>query len=109
MGWGGGGGHVTDMEQKVIITNNNLLFHLSSHSNDQLVLKQWKGVLNRIMPLLLGLLKNKDLVLHAQSLFLRRPQSSCIIVYIIILYSGTFSQYECSVLLGIVSVRIIEK
>ena len=42
-------GHVTDVEQEVIITNNNLLFHLSGLSNDQLVLKQWQGVLNRII------------------------------------------------------------
>ena len=35
---------------EVIITNNNLLLvHFSGHNNDQLVLKQWKGVLNRIM------------------------------------------------------------
>ena len=89
--------------------NNNLLFHLSGHSNDQLVLKKWEGALNWIIPSLLDLLKNKDLALHAQSLLLRRPRSSCIIVCIIMLSSGTFSQYECLVLLGIVSVRIIKK
>jgi len=36
-------GQVTDVEQEVIITNNNLLFHFSGHNNDLLVLKQWKG------------------------------------------------------------------
>ena len=35
---------------EVIITNNNLLLvHFSGLNNDRLVLKQWKGVLNRIM------------------------------------------------------------
>ena len=53
-------GQVTDVEHEVIITNNNLLFQLSGHNNDLLVLKQWKGALNRIMPSLLGLLKNND-------------------------------------------------
>ena len=53
-------GQVTDVEQEVIITNNNLLFQFSGHNNDLLVLKQWKGALNRIMPSLLGLLKNND-------------------------------------------------
>jgi len=48
------------VEQELIITTDNVLFHLSSHSNDLLVLKQWKGALNRIMPSLLGLLKNND-------------------------------------------------
>ena len=43
-------GQVTDMEQEVIITNNNLLHHFSDHNDDLLVLKQWKGALNRIMP-----------------------------------------------------------
>ena len=53
-------GQVTDVEQEVIITNNNFLFHFSSHNNDLLVLKQWKGALNRMMPALFGLLKNND-------------------------------------------------
>ena len=43
-------GQVTDMEQEVIITNNNLLLHFSDHNDDLLVLNQWKGALNRIMP-----------------------------------------------------------
>ena len=43
------------MEQEIIITNNNLLFHFSGHNNDLLVLKQWKRALNRITPSLLGL------------------------------------------------------
>ena len=47
-------GQVTDVEQEIIITNNNLLFHFSGHNNDLLVLKQWKGALNRITPSLLG-------------------------------------------------------
>ena len=34
---------VTEVD-KVIITNNNLLFHFSAgHNNDWLLLKQWKG------------------------------------------------------------------
>ena len=41
-------GQVTDVEQEVISTNNNLLLHFSGHNNDLLVLKQWKGALNRI-------------------------------------------------------------
>ena len=48
-------GQVTDVEQEIIITNNNLLFHFSGHNNDLLVLKQWKRALNRITPSLLGL------------------------------------------------------
>ena len=52
-------GQVTDVEQEVIITNNNLLLvHFSEHNNDLLVLKQWKGALNRIMCSLLGLLNS---------------------------------------------------
>ena len=47
-------GQVTDVEQEIIITNNNL-FHFSGHNNNLLVLKQWKGALNRITPSLLGL------------------------------------------------------
>ena len=53
-------GQVTDVEHEVIITNNNSLFQFSGHNNDLLVLKQWKGALNRIMPSLLSLLKNND-------------------------------------------------
>ena len=41
-------GQVTDVEREIIITNNNLLFQFSGHNNDLLVLKQWKGALNRI-------------------------------------------------------------
>ena len=74
-------GQVTDMEQEVIITNNNLLLHFSGHNNDLLVLKQWKGALNRIMPSLLGPLKNNDRARSARSFFLRRAQSSGIIIY----------------------------
>ena len=48
-------GQATDVEQGIIITNNNLLFHFSDHNNNLLVLKQWKGALNRITPSLLGL------------------------------------------------------
>ena len=52
-------GQVTDVEQGVIITNNNqLLVHFSEHNNDLLVLKQWKGALNRTMCSLLGLLNS---------------------------------------------------
>ena len=40
-------GQVTDMEQEVIITNNNLLFHFSGHNSARLVLKQWKGAAPR--------------------------------------------------------------
>ena len=72
-------GHVTDVEQDVIITNSNLLLHFSGHNND-LLLKQWKGALNRIMLSPLGLLKNNDLALRARSLFIRRPRSSGIIL-----------------------------
>ena len=31
---------VTGVEEKVIITNNNLLFHFSGYNNDWLLLKQ---------------------------------------------------------------------
>ena len=61
-------GQVTDVEQAVIITNNNLMLHFSGYNNDLLVLKQWKVVLHRIMPSLLGLLENNDLALRARSL-----------------------------------------
>ena len=47
----------TEIKKKgVIITNNNLLFDFSSHNNDLLVLKQWKGAFSRIMPSLFSLL-----------------------------------------------------
>ena len=69
------------MEQEVIITNNNLLVHFSGYNNDLLVLKQWKGALNRIMPSLLGLLKNNDRARSTRSFFLRRARSSGIIMY----------------------------
>ena len=71
-------GQVTDVEQEVIITNNNLLLHFSCHNNNLLVVKQWKGALNRITPSLLGLLKNNDLALRANArpLSLRMPQST---------------------------------
>ena len=72
---------VTDMEQEVIITNNNLPLHFSGHKNDLLVLKQWKGALNRIMPSLLGLLTNNDRARSTRSFFLRRARSSGIIIY----------------------------
>ena len=53
---------VSEMEREVIITNNNLLFHFDGHNNDLLILKQWKGALNRIVPSLLSILKsNKTL------------------------------------------------
>ena len=51
---------VAEAEQEVIITNNNLLFHLCGHNNDLLVLKQRKGALDRTMPSLLGLQKNHN-------------------------------------------------
>ena len=76
-------GQVTDVEQEVIITKSNLLLHFSGYNNGLLVLKQWKGALNRIMLSPLGLLKNNDLALRARSLFLRRPRSSGIILYIL--------------------------
>ena len=46
------------MDQEVITTNKDLLFRLIGSNNDLLVLNQWKGALNRIMPSLLSLLKN---------------------------------------------------
>ena len=73
-------GQVTDVEQEVIITNNNLLLHFSGHNNDLLVLKQWKGALNRIMLSPLGLLKNNDFALRARSLSIRRPRGPGIIL-----------------------------
>ena len=48
----------TEVDQEVITTNKDLLFHLIGSNNDLLVLNQWKGALNRIMPSLLSLLKN---------------------------------------------------
>lgn len=32
------------MEEEVIITHNNLLFHISVYNKDLLVLKQWKSI-----------------------------------------------------------------
>ena len=54
-----------------------LLFHLSGYNNDQLVLKQWKGALNRfkVLPPRHDLLKNSNLALRARSLLLCRPRS----------------------------------
>ena len=37
------GEQVTEVEEKVIITNNNLLFHFSGHNSDWLFPKQEKG------------------------------------------------------------------
>ena len=68
-------------EQEVIIKNNDLLFHFTDHGNDLLVLKHWKGAFNRIVSLLLSHLKNNDLALLTQSLFLKRPRSSDVILY----------------------------
>ena len=34
---------VIEVEQKIIITNNNLLFQFSDHNNNLLVLKLWKN------------------------------------------------------------------
>ena len=65
-----------EVEREVIITNNNLLFHFDGHNNDLLVLKQWKGALNRIVPSHLSILKSNNLALRTQPLLLRRPQSS---------------------------------
>ena len=48
---------VTGVDQEVITTDKGLLFHLIGYNNDLLVLNQWKGTLNRIMPSLLSLLK----------------------------------------------------
>ena len=48
----------TEVDQEVITTNKDLLFRLIGSNNDLLVLNQWKGALNRIMPSLLSLLKN---------------------------------------------------
>ena len=61
------------VEQEVIITNNNLLFHFSGH-NDLVVLKQWKGALNPRPS------QSNDLGLRDRSLFLRRPWDSSIIL-----------------------------
>ena len=53
---------VSEVEREVVITNNNLLFYFGGHNNDLLILKQWKGALNRIVPSLLSILKsNKTL------------------------------------------------
>ena len=38
--WIEGAGHGRQVEQKVIIGNNKLLFHFRGHNNDLLVLKQ---------------------------------------------------------------------
>ena len=46
---------VSEMEREVITTNNNLLFHFGGHNNDLLILKQWRGALNRIVPSLLSI------------------------------------------------------
>ena len=85
-------GQVTDVEQEVIITNNNLLFHFSGHNNDLLVLKQWKGAAPRPY-------KNNDLALRALSLFLRRSRSSGIILYI---FSFFFFNYKVKLISGVV-------
>ena len=58
-------GQVTDVEQEVIITNNNLLFHFSGHNNDLLVLKQWSGAAPRPY-------KNNYLALRARSFFFEK-------------------------------------
>ena len=67
---------ISEVEREVIITNNNVLFHFDGHNNDVLILKQWKGALNRIVPSHLSTLKSNNFVLRTQPLLLRRPQSS---------------------------------
>ena len=60
-----------EVKQGVIITNKNLQFHFKGHNNDLLVLKQWKGAFNRIMPSLSAFCR----------CFVRRPRAqalSCI-------------------------------
>ena len=99
-------GQVTDVEQEVIITNNNiLLVHFSEHNNDLLVLKQWKGALNRIMECARSsAFLTADLALSARSLFLRRPRSSGIILYIavrIVIISVTCDRLPSCTLLAI--------
>ena len=43
--WIEGAGQGRQVEQEVVITNKNPLFHFRGHNNDLLVLKQWKGSL----------------------------------------------------------------
>ena len=63
----------TEIKQGVIITNNNLLFHFNGHNNKLLVLKQWNGAFNRIMPWLFSLLR----------LLCKKASGSSIILYIL--------------------------
>ena len=65
----------TEIKKGVIIMNNNLLFDFSSHNNDLLVLKQWKGAFNRIMNSLFSLLL---------PLLCKKASGSSIILYILL-------------------------
>ena len=50
------------------------LFHFSDHSNELQFLKQWKGALNRIIPSLLGHLKNKSPeIRHHHPIYIYKP------------------------------------
>ena len=62
-----------EIEQGVIITNNNLLFHFNGHNNDLLVLKQLKGAFNRKMTSLFSPLL----------LLCKKASGSSIILYIL--------------------------
>ena len=86
-------GQVTDVEQEVIITNNNLLFHFSGHNNDLLVLKQWNGAAPRPY-------KNNDLALSARSFFFWEglgPQASSYIYF-----QFFFLNYKVKLISGVV-------
>ena len=66
--------------------DNDLLLHFSDHNNDLLVLKQWKGALNRISclcsPAVFKTINSCYILSHyILVLFLRRPWSSGIILY----------------------------
>ena len=47
------------MKQEAVFFEKYLLFHLSGYNNDQLVLKQWKGALNRLRSSLLDMTFSK--------------------------------------------------
>ena len=77
----------TEVKQGVIITNKNLQFHFKGHNNDLLVLKQWKGAFNRIMPSLSAFC----------NCFVRRPRAQALscIYYIASLRNVLLTFFYC--------------
>ena len=92
---------------QVIVIIKDLLFHLKYMYNYQLVLKQWKGALNRIMSLSLGLLKNNNLTLRLGRELWHYPSFKPLRSFICVMQS-TFSNLDGYHLVAAITVRLRE-